>query len=98
MRWYTAGMAHVDIKPESYDALKVLAERQGSTVESMVQMAVEDLIRRQESSPDEWLKRWRAVQFEIQAGMPDGVSGEEIEREIDEAINEVRAERRARGR
>ena len=91
-------MPSVDIKSESYHALKVLAEREGATLETMVQMAVEDLIRRQESSPAEWLARWRAAQAEIQAGMPEGISDEEIEREIDEAIKEVRAERLARGR
>lgn len=91
-------MAAVEIRPESYKALQALAESKGASIEMLLEMAVEDLLRRQDTNPNDWLRRWHALQAEIQTNMPPGVTAEEIEADIDAAIAEVRAESRARGR
>ncbi len=87
----------MDVTPQTYAALEKLATRSGSSVERMLELAVEDFARRQDSSPAEWLQRWHDVQSEIQRKMPAGISDDEIEREIDRAVAEVRTARRAGG-
>lgn len=91
-------MSTVEVKPDSYEELRRLAAARGSSVENLVELAISDLLRRQASSAEDWLHRWKALQAEIQRKMPSGVNGEEIEADIDAAIAEVRAERRARSR
>lgn len=91
-------MTTVDVKNESYDALKRLADARGSSIETLVEKAISDLLLREASSPEEWLRRWSEVQADIQSRLPADISEEEIEADIDAAIAEVRAERRARSR
>jgi hypothetical protein len=89
-------MPTVEVNRESYESLKQLADARGSSVQALVQLAVDDLVRRQQSTPDDWLQRWRELQATIQARIPEGLTADEIEADIDAAVAEVRNERRAR--
>jgi hypothetical protein len=77
-------------------ALERLAATEGSTIENLVQQAVHDFLARHAGPDPDWQRRFDDLITRIQSRIPPEIGPDEIEADVNAAIAEVRAERRAR--
>lgn len=79
-------MARVEIADDTFHALQRIASGTGSELDALVECALSPLIELERLSDDEWLRRWDAVIARIRAGVPEGITAEDIDRDLDAAI------------
>lgn len=89
-------MATINVQQSTFEAIKQIAERSGSDVAATVERALEQFIAAQELSDEEYRDAWDRLLADIRSHIPKGLSPDEIEADIDAAIDEVRAERLSR--
>ena len=90
-------MPSVQVSPETFEELQKLAAARGSTpgevIEKLLRFGPADRLSRKE-----WRERAEALLDRVQSRVPPELSEAEIEAGIDEAVKEMRAERRANSR
>ena len=89
-------MPSVNIPSETYEALRERAARQGCTPDSLAQLLLESRLTRR-MTDEEWKREWAELRARVQAALPPGITDEEIEADIAEALAEVRTERARAG-
>jgi hypothetical protein len=89
-------MPSVNLSLETYEKLKQLADERGCTPEAAIELAVSRELRSERLSPGEWQREWDSLVASIRARIPEDNSPEELEADIDVAVAEARAKRRAR--
>jgi hypothetical protein len=95
---YTDAMPSVQLEQDTLAALERIAARRGSDLRATVEAALSQFIALEELTEEQYQRAWDILLSEVRAGIPPGVTIEEIEADIDAATDEVWAERRARSR
>ena len=91
-------MPSVQLEQDTLAALERIAARRGSDLKATVEAALSQYIALEELTEEQYQRAWDIILREIRVAVPQGVSAEEIEADIDAATDEVWAERRARSR
>jgi hypothetical protein len=94
---YTDPMPSVNLSPETYEKLVQLAKRRGMSPDEVAEVAVVRDFRETPMSAEEWLAEWDRATAEIRGSIPAHVAPEELQADLDRALEEARAKRRARG-
>jgi len=89
-------MPSVNISDETYEKLQRVAATTGRTPDDTAEDLLQGPLCTEPLSADEWQRRWDELRARTLARIPPGISNEEIEADVLAAVNEVRAERRAR--
>jgi predicted transcriptional regulator len=91
-------MPSVQLQQDTLAALERIAARRGSDLPATVEAALSQFIALEELTDEQYQRAWDILLREIRAGVPRGITPDEIEADIDAATDEVWAERRARSR
>ncbi len=92
------------LDPEKLRALKMIAVSEDASVSDLVREAVDEIIKKRlaktaESTPNGPIRPLATTLSDVvrrlDARRPANISADEIERDVADAVNEVRAERRA---
>lgn len=86
----------VDLDEPSLRALTERAAAEGMSAADLVRLLVVRYLAAPPANDQAWQDRWDQLLAEFRAGVPAGVTPEEIEADVIAARAEVRATRRAR--
>ena len=89
-------MPSVNLSQETYEKLKQLAAASDCSPEAAAEVAVSREFRERELADEDWQREWDALLAEIRRSIPQELTAEELHTDIDRAVAEARAKRRAR--
>lgn len=90
-------MATINVQQSTFEAIQGIAESEGSDVNATIEKALAEFIAARHMGDAAFQQRWDKVLADIRSHIPEELTPDEIESDIDAAVNEVRAERLARG-
>jgi hypothetical protein len=88
---------NVYLDVDQLTALKLLAVEEHVPVADLVRQAVDQLLHRRLSHRDRWGEQFDGVLARLRSRLPADARASEIERDVDESIQEARQARHARG-